>query len=692
MLLHERLQLLAVRTHERHTVRLIRVGHHAHVVHHRHELDNRLDLVERHVLAAAQLDEVLLAIDDAQVAARQHLADVAGGKVAHAVDVRVVLGRLLGHVVVAERDALAADVDLAARIRLVRRAIAGLGPVGQAHLAARHHAAHRLRVGLIGQLGGAGAARLRQAVGLHERPQAHLHELVHLLAEQSAAGDHDAHLAAEHGAADALEEDAVEEARGRAASEAAQLLLVGLLEERLLEDAGGGELLVDGLAEALEYDGHGDHDGGLEDAQVALLAALDGRRRVGYGLRRRVADRDAVEQAQHLGHQLEHVRQRQVGDDAVLARVEVVQARVDGAHRRQQVAVRHHDALRVARAARRVHDDGEVVLAGRGERDVVRHLGADLLDLAEREHVELEVVGVGLLEVDEELVRVLVGEDDDVLESGHARQYLLQLGQLLAARNGEAALALVDAEGERVHAQRGVQRHDGALDAKAGEGGLQPLGPRLGEHDGVVGARADAELEQAVADVRDARVYLLVGEPLVVAQRELLEHLAVGLLLVVDGDDLAHAHRLLVGELLVDLGELVVQVGLRVVDAYELRAQRGHVRRLGVARVAESAQRGVLVRQRLVVVLVGQEEAEHHVDAADHEQERIENEIHDEQLAKRLGLCSPIAVAVAVAIAAVLRGRHLLCGVVVMIVLVCDAFGGSSECEFWVRFFFFLFV
>ena len=278
LLLYKGLELLEVGTHERHTIGLVAVGHHAYVVDERHELDDRLHLVERDVLAAGQLDQVLLAVDDAQVSAGQHLANVAGGEVAHAVYVREVLARLLGHVVVAESDALAADEYLAARIRLVRRPVAGLDPVDQPYLAARHHAAHRLRVGLIGQLGGAGAARLRQAVRLTRRRDTHLRELLHLFAEQCAACQDVAHAAAESGRAEAVEEYGVEQMRAAVRLEGGELLRIGAREYHLKEPAALAQALVDDLAHALEHDRYGRHKCRLEHSQVAHLALLNARR------------------------------------------------------------------------------------------------------------------------------------------------------------------------------------------------------------------------------------------------------------------------------------------------------------------------------------------------------------------------------------------------------------------------------
>ena len=121
-----------------------------------------------------------------------------------------------------------------------------------------------------------------------------LSELLYFAAEQSAPAHHQPQLAADDGAADAPEEDAVQEARAHAAAEVAELLRVREPKEELLEPAGLRQLLEHGLAQTLEHHGHARHYGRLEHAQVALLALPDRRRVVRDRLRRRVADADAV--------------------------------------------------------------------------------------------------------------------------------------------------------------------------------------------------------------------------------------------------------------------------------------------------------------------------------------------------------------------------------------------------------------
>ena len=245
------------------------------------------------------------------------------------------------------------------------------------------------------------------------------------------------------------------------------------------------------------------------------------------------------------------MRQRQVGDVRVLVGDELgdahlADAREKGLDGDEQIAVRDHDSLGCAGAAARVHDDGKVVLGRLGEVAYERLLGARLEHVLERVHGHAQVA---LRDERAELGHVvhgeLVREDDEVPQrGGYFAHDLVKLGQLLAARDHQRRLALVYAVGERLHAKRRVQRHHGALDAKASERAHHPLGSRLGEqHDVLVGA--EAESEQAVAQIVHLGEYLLECGPLVVAERVLFEHLAVRLGLFLDGEHLADAEDLL---------------------------------------------------------------------------------------------------------------------------------------------------
>mmetsp|Transcript_5041 Transcript_5041/g.16231 ORF Transcript_5041/g.16231 Transcript_5041/m.16231 type:complete len:372 (-) Transcript_5041:71-1186(-) len=192
------------------------VRHRGERVHHRQRrvlrrLEHVLNLGEGDVLALLQLDKVLLAIDDHQVALGRVLADVACAKVALAVDRHELVAVLRHHVrvrrgrvdEVAVAHARPADEDLAAGhanllLVLVRVHVAALLPVAQ--LDARGHLRWPdLRRGVVAREGDArGRARLGEAVALpHAALEDGLHKLLHLRAEGRRAGHHQLHVAAE---------------------------------------------------------------------------------------------------------------------------------------------------------------------------------------------------------------------------------------------------------------------------------------------------------------------------------------------------------------------------------------------------------------------------------------------------------------------------------------------------------------
>src|SRR5205814_10436292 len=98
-------------------------------------LESALDRLRRDVLAAARLDEVLLAIGDAQVIVRVDVADVAGVEPAVLVDD---LGRGLWH-----RDVTAHDVAAPLEDRAV---------LGDLHLDARERPSDRAELVLAGEV------------------------------------------------------------------------------------------------------------------------------------------------------------------------------------------------------------------------------------------------------------------------------------------------------------------------------------------------------------------------------------------------------------------------------------------------------------------------------------------------------------------------------------------------------------
>ena len=105
---------------------LERVAVHVHLRHDGRQRICVFDLLERDVLALRQLEQVLLAVDDLQPALGVKEANVA--RVQPAVGIER-LGCVLLVLVVAFEDVLAADQDLAARVRQigVLRSRAGSG-------------------------------------------------------------------------------------------------------------------------------------------------------------------------------------------------------------------------------------------------------------------------------------------------------------------------------------------------------------------------------------------------------------------------------------------------------------------------------------------------------------------------------------------------------------------------------------
>mmetsp|Transcript_12342 Transcript_12342/g.36929 ORF Transcript_12342/g.36929 Transcript_12342/m.36929 type:complete len:340 (+) Transcript_12342:210-1229(+) len=210
-----------------------------------------LHLGQCHVLALLELDQVLLAVDDLDLALVGVLANVACAEVANAVEDHKVLFVLLDHfwirlrVVheVASTHSRASDQDLAtaladAGVVLVGVQVVALGPVAEADARRLLRRANLRRVVVVGDGGQAsGSACLGEAVTLAEGcVEARLHKLLHVRREGRGAGEHDAHAAAEQGL-DVGEDDLVVEPVGAHLA----LLVVGEpgverpLEERLLD-------------------------------------------------------------------------------------------------------------------------------------------------------------------------------------------------------------------------------------------------------------------------------------------------------------------------------------------------------------------------------------------------------------------------------------------------------------------------
>mmetsp|Transcript_67683 Transcript_67683/g.178484 ORF Transcript_67683/g.178484 Transcript_67683/m.178484 type:complete len:516 (+) Transcript_67683:372-1919(+) len=359
------------------------VGHRRLGVHERHRdeagrLENVLNLGERNVFAVRQLDEVLLAVDDLDRSRRRHLPDVARTKIADAVEGDEILLVLLHDLRVGVRGidqvALAhggpSDEDLTAahadrRVVLVGEEVVALLPVAQtdarrllrradAMLEGRREADRRR------------TARLGEAVALNDGALERGHaKLADLEAQRRGAGADHPHLAAEQ-----LRHRLEDEPEERVGPDDSLVKVGGSVGERRLEPrldrlGSGVDLAVDGGIDAIEHGRRGEEEGRLERRRVAHLRLL----RLQHFDRRRqdradptVPDRHAGREAGELDNQLHDVRERQVGEEAAAGGGvggERGRGRRTTRDRRDQVAMRHLHALRVARRARRVHAHGD---------------------------------------------------------------------------------------------------------------------------------------------------------------------------------------------------------------------------------------------------------------------------------------------------------------------------------------------
>ena len=212
----------------------------------------------------------------------------------------------------------------------------------------------------------------------------------------------------------------------------------GLLERRRVLD-GLVDLGVDAIEQARHRAEHGRLDL-LERVEQELDVLLE--------------EGDAAADGHHarLRHSLVHVRQRQVGDVALLARLDerrVVQqevARRDHAH---DVGVREHGALGRACGAARVADGGQVARLRRYGCAHVRRAG--LL-----EHVERHELDVELGRLAGQLVAHRVHEHD-VLDAGLDFEQLQSLVHRVA--HDQPQLGLCQDERDRLQAECVVQRH-----------------------------------------------------------------------------------------------------------------------------------------------------------------------------------------------------------------------------------------
>ena len=169
----------------------------------RDHLQRRLEVGRADVLAAGGDDQLLLAVDDPEVAVVVELADVAGVQPAVVVER---LGGLLRLVEVAEED-VAAPAD-------------HLAVLGERHLDAGHRRADRARLHLVGRPGHRAGA-LGHAVDLRQRHADRPEPGEQLGRDRRGAGDGEVELVEAEHLADAAEGHVVEELPGGPSSSVA---------------------------------------------------------------------------------------------------------------------------------------------------------------------------------------------------------------------------------------------------------------------------------------------------------------------------------------------------------------------------------------------------------------------------------------------------------------------------------------
>mmetsp|Transcript_70525 Transcript_70525/g.159537 ORF Transcript_70525/g.159537 Transcript_70525/m.159537 type:complete len:779 (-) Transcript_70525:528-2864(-) len=527
----EQFVLVALRQHHR-TVELgPGVGAHAAgldvdelrvVVRHVHPL-------QRHVLAALELHQVLLPVDDEQGAARREHADVP--RVEPPVLVEV-LCRHLGHLVVAGGHVVAAEPHLAApraglavgvhRVRAQVRLVVSVLELGlrvQNHLEGAQGRAGDADRGVVGHLHGGARARLGEAVPLHQRAvQRGAAPLLHLAADRAAARQ-----AAFEAAADDLLEGLEEEGEER--GEAALLLSQGLHLDREADEEGRGgarlfHLELGARFDVLPHLGHPRHEHGLELFKAAVRVALlrTAQKRLGVGVPDRVAEDEVGELRGHL----QNVRQGQVTQVHRTLVQNAAELDLHGADHGDNVLVLDEHALGVARGPGGVHDHRQALRGGPVRRGRVAPPQVQHLRQA-HELAAPRLVGEAVLALlrGAEHVRV-----DHHLERRHLPRLLQHAGDRLSVADEHGDAALLDGLGHRVHAQGRVRRghHDrlrhGPLraDHPVRRGLVVDQDAVVVDVFGVFGLGLDAALAEGGAELVDQPAEIRVAAPLGLAK------------------------------------------------------------------------------------------------------------------------------------------------------------------------------
>ena len=286
------------------------------VLHNGRAAVHRLQLLERDVLARERLDEVLLAVNDADVPVGVEFANVACLEPAVLSEG---LGGFLGHVQVSAHHTAAADPNLTLW-GFVGGVVSCVCEVDELHFNRGGHLAERA----IGpservhkRTHGAGFGET--VTGNHGR-DGEGDEALGFLCDRATAVHADAESTTS-GFLDLIENDCVEQAgAGKARVKQEALGRVGAPEHLALDGAAGFHLGNDALLNCFPDLGHADHDGGLQFADVTGAVAHRG---VGERADGAVAHGSSPVQNGVFEHELEDVRCGEVCDEDV-ARTQVL--------------------------------------------------------------------------------------------------------------------------------------------------------------------------------------------------------------------------------------------------------------------------------------------------------------------------------------------------------------------------------
>ena len=374
-----------------------------------------LELFQRNVLAVERLDQVLLAIDDADMPVLVELGNVARHEPPAFPDGE--LGLLLV-VVVRRGHRVPADEELALG-RVVGGEVARFGEVHQLLLDRGGDVAVGVKRQGEGIAERTHRARFGQTVAVDDGADGHGDEPLGVLGEGTAAG-HGQAQSASGGGTDFAEDQIVQEPDARQVLPHEELFE----RERAPEEVPGEEttpvdLADNALADRLPDRRDADEYTRAEFHNVTLAVADRG---LGQGPGRPIAHGRAPEQGRILEEELDDVRLREIGEEPIPGADVGSDDRGRTGNRRHDGLVLDGHAFGRARGAGGVHDTGEILGF---RKDVLgRVLLAQLLDLIESE--DLDMGELALEPVQLGLARFGLVVEDDVLYGGGFRQGVVE--------------------------------------------------------------------------------------------------------------------------------------------------------------------------------------------------------------------------------------------------------------------------